>query len=1209
MSSRLRTLFFLPLCLASNFAIAQNRNAFPPADILKHPVVISGQNPLPVPPAALVAPPPSLLYGVNVSWGDSGFDFARFDGDGGAKAKQIVGLMKDAGVTNTSAILKWSDIERTRGKYDWQAVDRFVSFIASKGFVITAVVTSAPNWATSIPDGANRQAGNRDNQPIPASRSVDLSRFASALGAHYKDKIHRWQFWQTAVTLGDAKGVDYARMLKVFYKGIKTGDPSATVSLGGAPAGDFRFLESVYSNGARTSFDAVALFPGGSATRGFEQVDRYFQILRSHGDGGKKIWLTDWDAQTTYPDQADGIVQRGEQAKLLKSYFNGLRRRPFIETSLFSTFNDFRLQKGEPLSLIGSGLLTYDLRPKPSFFAFQQEALQSHFTTPLPSPIPKRRLTLNGALSKSQESNVVHIDVELNQPAGGMQRGWFGSATDDLTPEQTASLSKMLANTSANWIRLEATRMKLGLPEDQVGSPAFFERADAALAAFAKSNASVILTFRNLPGATAESFSANVAQFVERYGKGTPYSVYRWEFAGTAEEAKNFYPVFTQTIRKGAPDRPIGFVLTEGDAVRGAKEFEAICTSTKSPVNSFSWTLQGTPKETAESVQQIRARFSTSTVLKDATLLPSMPDFKDSSDNETLAHFLRTADFAPLESSNPLSGVVFNLKNVLLPDGALTRTGEMMGLLDRLKGTRLTATTDDSGVRIIAAKRENKTVLLLWREPSRTLPDSETPTLIRLYGVSGGVHVERYDLGDNASRTASDLQGNEYQEEILLKLKPKGVTLLDLTLIKSSPIQITVRSVKKQAFGGETVDFDLTVKNVGAVARPVDMELSISGVGLPPTLPVRAALTPIPAGGERPVRFRIKTPVVPNDVTITFTLQSGGEARASSNVLLLSPISARLESPRVDILDPSQTTSVKIVLKNRTPNPIVLKLESILNAPKSDLSVTLKPNATTVYSMPIAPDSLDTGLTTVQIGVNIAGVRLKTLQALLGAPVNCRYAVRKPSFKGDITEWSQAGLISLIRKDQVHKKEWGGVSDLSAYVYTLWDEEALYVACDVTDDLFFAPFPENDMLKGDSVQFAVSALSGRPGGVGGVNEEGYGTGDHEFALALLGVPDAPTTKGSVPMQSIIKRLSGGKLSEAPGAKLSVKRDGAHTIYEASIPWSELAPTKPVVNGVFGFSLLVNDNDGLGAGYISYGGGINPAKRPILFPPLRLVKPL
>ena len=1209
MSSLLRSLLVLLACFTSDFGFAQNRNAFPPADILKHPVVISGQNPLPVPPAEPVAPPPSLLYGVNVSWGESGFDFARFDGDGGAKAKKIAGLMKDAGVTNTSAILRWSDIERVKGKYDWKVADRFISFIASKKIVITAVVTSAPDWATSKAKVANRQNGNGDDLPVLLSHSVDLSRFASALGAHFKDKIHRWQFWQTAVTLGDAKGVDYARMLKVFYKGIKSGDPSSIVSLGGAPAGDFRFLESVYSNGARGSFDAVALFPGGNATRGFDQIDRYFQILRSHGDGGKKIWLTDWDAQTTYPDQADGIVQRGEQTKLLRSYFKGLRRRPFIETSLFSTLNDFRLQKGEPLSLIGSGLVTYDLRPKPSFLAFQEETLQSQLSAPRPLPIPKRRLTLNGALSKSQESNVVHIDVEMNQPAGGMQRGWFGSATDDLTTEQTTSLSKMFASTSANWIRLEATRMKLGLPEDQAGSPAFFERADAALAALAKSNASVILTFRNLPGATSESFSANVAKFVERYGKGTPYSVYRWEFAGTAEEAKTFYPVFTQTIRKGAPDRPIGFVLSEGDAVRGAKEFEAVCTSSKAPVNSFSWTLQGTPKETAESVQQIRARFSTSPVLKDATLLPSMPDFKDSSDNETLAHFLRAADFAPLESPNPLSGVVFNLKNVLLPDGTLTRTGEMMGLLDRLKGTRLTATTDASGVRIIAAKRENKTVLLLWREPSRAIPDSETPALIRLYGVAGGVHVERYDLGDNASRSASDLQGNEYQEEILLKLKPKGVTILDLTLIKSSPLQITVKSVKKQAFGGETIDFDLTVKNAGAVARPVDMELSISGAGLPPTLPVRAALTPIPAGGERPVRFRIKTPIVANDVAITFTLQSGGEARASSNVLLLSPVSAQLESPRVDILDPSQAASVKIVLKNRTPNPIVLKLDSIFNPPKSILSVTLKPNGTTVYSLPIAADSLDAGLTTVQIGVSMAGVRLKTLQALLGAPVNCRYAVRKPSFKGDITEWSQASLISLIRKDQVHKEEWGGVSDLSAYVYTLWDEEALYVACDVTDDLFYAPFPEIEMLKGDSVQFAVSAVSGRPGGVGKIGEEGYGTGDHEFALALLSIPDAPTSKGNVPLQSVLRRLVGGKLFEAPGAKLAVKRDGAHTIYEASIPWSELAPTKPVVNGVFGFSLLVNDNDGQGTGYISYGGGINPVKRPILFPPLRLVKPL
>ena len=195
----------------------------------------------------------------------------------------------------------------------------------------------------------------------------------------------------------------------------ESSDPAAVVSTGGIPAGDFRFLESIYSNGGRGDFEAVSLFPGGSATRGFEQVDRLYRIMMSHGDGKKKIWLSDWDAFTTYPDQADGILQRGEQAKRLKETYAGLRRRPFIEVFLFSTLNDWRLEKGETASVIASGLATYDLSPKPSYFVFQEEALSSQLGAPLPDPIPNRRLSLNGTPSRAQEIKTVHLDVKLNQ--------------------------------------------------------------------------------------------------------------------------------------------------------------------------------------------------------------------------------------------------------------------------------------------------------------------------------------------------------------------------------------------------------------------------------------------------------------------------------------------------------------------------------------------------------------------------------------------------------------------------------------------------------------------------------------------------------------------------------------------------------------------------------------------------------------------------
>jgi hypothetical protein len=62
-------------------------------------------------------------------------------------------------------------------------------------------------------------------------------------------------------------------------------------------------------------------------------------------------------------------------------------------------------------------------------------------------------------------------------------------------------------------------------------------------------------------------------------------------------------------------------------------------------------------------------------------------------------------------------------------------------------------------------------------------------------------------------------------------------------------------------------------------------------------------------------------------------------------------------------------------------------------------------------------------------------------------------------------------------------------------------------------------------------------------------------------------------------------------------QLAITRDQEqNTVYELSLPWSEVAPIKPEKNGNISFSLLVNDNDGSGRkGFIEWGGGIGDGK--------------
>jgi hypothetical protein len=70
-------------------------------------------------------------------------------------------------------------------------------------------------------------------------------------------------------------------------------------------------------------------------------------------------------------------------------------------------------------------------------------------------------------------------------------------------------------------------------------------------------------------------------------------------------------------------------------------------------------------------------------------------------------------------------------------------------------------------------------------------------------------------------------------------------------------------------------------------------------------------------------------------------------------------------------------------------------------------------------------------------------------------------------------------------------------------------------------------------------------------------------------------------------------------------KLVTSRSGNITVYEASIPWKELAARAPRAGALAGFSLLINEDDGQGRdGWLEQFSGIGYAKDPRQFGVLR-----
>jgi hypothetical protein len=165
--------------------------------------------------------------------------------------------------------------------------------------------------------------------------------------------------------------------------------------------------------------------------------------------------------------------------------------------------------------------------------------------------------------------------------------------------------------------------------------------------------------------------------------------------------------------------------------------------------------------------------------------------------------------------------------------------------------------------------------------------------------------------------------------------------------------------------------------------------------------------------------------------------------------------------------------------------------------------------------------------------------------------------------------------------------DWRGPTDLDGQVYFAWDERALYVALDVSDDVHHQPFQSGSLWKGDSVQLGLAA--GMPG-----ETDAY----QEYAVAL--------TKTGPKMYRRSNIGGGPKLVEPARVAITRNEERNTTQYELAIPWDDL---DEIQHGdeVFSLSVLVNDKDGDGRkGWVEWGQGIGSGKNPAAYQPMTIV---
>lgn len=214
-----------------------------------------------------------------------------------------------------------------------------------------------------------------------------------------------------------------------------------------------------------------------------------------------------------------------------------------------------------------------------------------------------------------------------------------------------------------------------------------------------------------------------------------------------------------------------------------------------------------------------------------------------------------------------------------------------------------------------------------------------------------------------------------------------------------------------------------------------------------------------------------------------------------------------------------------------------------------------------------------------------------------------RRTATPPAIDGDLSDWDFAqDPIPLLCENQLTAApgyDWSP-ANLSAVARLQWDEQALYLAVKVRDDVHHPGGTGEQTLRGDALRVALHPGNRAEGTDGRAFEwdisasaPGGGSGRHTLYRP-------PARNGGLP--------SGHLAKDSSVYELAVKREGDITDYELRIPWSETGGLTPAVGTRAGLSLQLfdTDNNGLAPSVMTWGGGLLPEWAPSAFGLLTLI---
>ncbi len=277
---------------------------------------------------------------------------------------------------------------------------------------------------------------------------------------------------------------------------------------------------------------------------------------------------------------------------------------------------------------------------------------------------------------------------------------------------------------------------------------------------------------------------------------------------------------------------------------------------------------------------------------------------------------------------------------------------------------------------------------------------------------------------------------------------------------------------------------------------------------------------------------------------------------------------------------PGDPASVTWRVTNLSPDPISADVtvqspvsDALRPQPSLQRIADLAPGETAEAQapMPIAASSLARYDCVLRVETD-KGAADRLMRTLVFTPA--RRMDTAPTIDGALDDWPGTFPIEVgPDTGETHHATDGAPSDpddLSATAALTWDDENLYMAVRVRDDIHTNDQGEGALWDGDGLQFGFAPDPYTP-------SSAY----YEWGLALT--DDGPQTWA---WRAVAPQPTGP--IDFP---YEITRSDSETIYEAAIPWRMIPPIAPVAGTTFGFGLCVNEKDTANRAYYGWHAGI------------------